>query len=320
MSKKKIGMFICALGITLECFTVAGCGIKETGTSSANMSSQETEVVRKTELPATENPLPTRNPMNVKENTLIFSCKTNEENTPKYDKRGGATCCDTFFVSDDVIFLDDSINQRILMYEKGKFVKSIDLEWNCDVKQMFFAKNENVLKVVYEDLSGEGSEYCSCDINIEDGRKTNDEKIEKGLIEYYYREDGKLMLSFLQEKATSKWKKIIKVLEKIEKGDWSFYTVFSNVEEDEYLFGYELGETKNGVTSCKRSMIRLENEQIVSYAVLPEEVVCTDEKRVKFINGNIYALVEAEDKIEIYVLAEKKISDNKVEFSERIVG
>lgn len=235
-------MLICALGITVECFMAAGCGVKDMGTSSANAHSQETEVVRKTELPATKNPLPTRNPMNVKENTLIFSCKTNEENTPGYDKRGGATCCDTFFVSDDVIFLDDSINQRILMYEKGKFVKSIDLEWNRDVKQMFYVKDENVLKFVYEDLSGDGSQYYTCDINIEDGRIINDEKIKDSdnLIHYYYREDGKLMTTYFGGKATPQLKKIYEILKNFQKGDKDYSKVFSNVDGKETMFGYEL--------------------------------------------------------------------------------
>lgn len=59
---------------------------------------------------------------------------------------------------------------------------------------------------------------------------------------------------------------------------------------------------------------------MVSYAVPHETTAIIDEKSIKFINGTIYELSETKDKIEIYALAEKKISDNKVEFSERIVG
>lgn len=341
MSKKKIGMLICALGITLGCFTVTGCEIKEVNESSGNTEPQKTEVVQKTELPATENPLstreavqktelpatanpvPSRNPMNVKENTLIFSCKPDQENTPEYDPRGGAEFRDTFFVSDDVIFLDDTLKQRILMYKKGKFVKSIDLEWNRDVKQMFYAKDENVLKVVYIDLSNR-SQPCTCDILIEDGRIINDEKIEDSEY-YFYREDGKLMTDYYDGKAALQLKKVYKILRNFKKDCVGYSQVFSSVDEKETMFGYELMPAKKNDTLnydtvyFKRTILRFEGEQMVSYAVPHETTAFIDEKSIKFINGTIYELLETEDKIEIYALAEKKISDHKVEFSEKTV-
>ena len=52
-----------------------------------------------------------------------------------------------------VCFLDDTVNQRILIYKNGKYEKSISLEWNYDVKRMYYSATDHILKTVYEDLS-----------------------------------------------------------------------------------------------------------------------------------------------------------------------
>lgn len=62
---------------------------------------------------------------------------------------------DAFFVSGDRIFLDDTVNNRIMIYRGQNFERSIPLSPEMDVKLLFYSNKDDVLKMVYWDRFNE---------------------------------------------------------------------------------------------------------------------------------------------------------------------
>ena len=311
---------------------VTSCGTKETINNKTeeegkNIVQQTEEPAQVTETPVhtTETPVQaTRNPIQVTENTLIFSCKTNKKNTPGYQNIE-TVCPDSFYVSDDMILLDDTVNKRILVYEKGEFLKSIELDWNYDILDLFYLKEDHIIKTVYTDYNADTAAYYTLDINMEDGSKTNEEKIGDGehvLLHFYFREDGKLITDHLHDPANEEHEKLFKKKNKLLSKDFTSTICFKNADENELVLNcsklYPIGEK----LGKQEVILRSESGQFVTFAV-PEQY----EKRslsqgfgyIKYINGNIYQLSVSEDKIEIYILAEEDIKKNDIRYLERVV-
>ncbi|MDE7352387.1 MAG: hypothetical protein K2O06_04975 [Acetatifactor sp.] len=62
---------------------------------------------------------------------------------------------DAFFVSGERIFLDDTVNNRIMIYRGQNFERSIPLSPEMDVKLLFYSNKDDVLKMVYWDRFNE---------------------------------------------------------------------------------------------------------------------------------------------------------------------
>lgn len=301
-----------------------GCGTRET-LSSNKVEEESREVVKETKEPMQETKdliQETKNPIQVKENTLIFSCKTNKENTPGYQEVE-SVCSDTFYVSDDKILLDDTLNKRILVYENGEYVKSIELDWNCDVKQMFYSKEDDVIKIVYENLAyTEGPVYYTLDIKMEDGSKANEEKIgdsEHVLLQSYFREDGKLMTTYLDDADNEGHEKIYKEVDKLLSKDFEAEICFANEEENELvLICSKLYSIDEGLGE-KEIVLRSENGKFVTFAVPQKHREGLDQGHIKYIDGNIFELAVTEDKIEIYILAEEDTTKSDIRYLERVI-
>lgn len=93
----------------------------------------------------------------IEENTLVYSFPVNEENAAGYDPANEheEIAPDAFYVSGDTIFVDDTVNHQIIIYDKGVYRKSIPLATNMNVMLMFYDALSDTLKMVYEDLFGE---------------------------------------------------------------------------------------------------------------------------------------------------------------------
>ena len=307
----------------LMIFIVTGCGTKETVSSSKEKTEstrnvQETkEPIQKTKSPTQE----TNNPIQVKENTLVFSCKTNKKNTPGYQKIESVSS-DTFFVSGNTILLDDTLNHRILVYENDKYVKEIALDWNYDVKQMFYSKADDMIKMVYEDLNYDiGPVYSTLDIKLEDGSKTNEKNIgdaEHVLLDFYFREDGKLMTVYFDDEDDKEQGKLYKKMEKLLSKDFMGEICAISADEKDMVFESSKIIHIREVDGVEETVLRSVNGEFVRYAVPEESIKGLDARYIKCINGNIYEMAISEDKIEIYILAEKAITKSGVKCMKRM--
>ena len=92
---------------------------------------------------------------NIGNNVLIYSIELNQdgENSPSYlaSNEHEPLGPDTFFVSDNMLFIDDTINCRIMVYENGTYAFSIPLSWNRNVEQLYYDSDSDILKIIYKD-------------------------------------------------------------------------------------------------------------------------------------------------------------------------
>ena len=211
MRKKKLRYLVALLCMGLF---VTGCGTKDEG-GQATTSKIEKEVV-------TEKPKETIAPLNVKKNTLVFSCKTNEKNTPGYQK-GEDISCTTFYVYGDMLFLVDSVNKRILLYENGNFKKEFPIGIGCDVVQMYYDKEKNILKTINEDLDERSYViYKACEIDLETGEV---KELDNCSVDTIFSEDGKLTKTVINQEEAEKV--ALKTVQKLKKGDEDSASIIS---------------------------------------------------------------------------------------------
>lgn len=136
----------------------------------------------------------------------IFEIQTNQENTPGYSPANEGECVtsDTFFIEGTHLFLDDSVNHRILEYNKNTLFRIIDLPWNVDVKNIFYNSEEKKIKIVYVDLSKTNAEYYHFrvldyqSLNILDDKELSNNK--KIITEICFSKQGEIQCSYLDGK------------------------------------------------------------------------------------------------------------------------
>jgi hypothetical protein len=141
--------------------------------------------------------------VNKDEPVCVFELQTNQKNTPGYSPANEGECVtsDTFFIEGNCLFLDDSVNHRILEYNKNTLFRIIDLPWNVDVKNIFYNSEEKKIKLVYVDLSKTNAEYYhfrvldyqSLNILV-DKELSNDKKI---ITEICFSKQGEIQCSYL---------------------------------------------------------------------------------------------------------------------------
>ena len=192
---------------------VAGCGTKDEKEQTTGR--MEKEVV-------SEKPKQTIAPLNVKANTLVFSCKTNEKNTPGYQQVEDMSCA-TFYVYGDMVFLVDSVNKRILLYENGTFKKEFPIGIGCDVVQMYYDNENNILKTINQDLDERSYViYKACEMDLETGEVKEKDSCPVGVI---FSEDGKLTKTEINPEEAEKV--ALKTVQKLKKGDEDSASIIS---------------------------------------------------------------------------------------------
>lgn len=142
---------------------------------------------------------------NYKENTqnnknnLIYSFPYNEKNTE--------TRPDAFCISGNSLFIDDNLDNRIIVYDKGIYKKEIKLQSGMDVKLLYYDSQNDNLKMVYEDLSRRDDR----DLYMASACVLKDSKAKKGDIIcknnemplfYCFDVDGNLVTQYPEEPGT----------------------------------------------------------------------------------------------------------------------
>ncbi len=217
---------------------------------------------------------------------------------------------DCFFVSGDYLFLDDTVGNRILVYKDFAYDHEIPLSENQDVQDMFYDAEKNVLKTVYENRNyTDATHYFYMEISVDDGNITTDKELsnaDKVLLEYYFDVSGNLNTDYDGDKSTEEEVSFFKILNKIFPSSVGWEYCYRNPDTGTSI--YSIYDNVDG--NDRTSIVRVENGKATKYAVPMYWFV--DGGSLKKIDGILYELVRSEDKIEIYMLAEKDFSKNKL--------
>ena len=311
--------------ILTTCFIVSiamatACGAESKDTAKPEKTEKD---VQKT-VEATIEPEKTVEPMKVKKNTLLYSWKTGKKNTPGYEDKDEKIQPDCFYLSGERVFLDDTVNQRILIYKNGEYEKSISLEWNYDVKRMYYSATDHILKTVYEDLSySEGPVYGTADYNVDDGTIVSEKQISdaKNILEdFYFRKNGELDTFYLNGEEDKVDMRNYGELKRLFSKD-DFYESFSyDKEADKMDILCSKFHSKNNQMIEEEWITRIEKGKGTTYAVPEPHKNALEVGALARINENLYQLAVEKDKVSIYVLQEKKLNGNKVEMYTRYVN
>lgn len=142
-------------------------------------------------------------------NALLYSFPVNTEDSVGFipANEHEKIAPDAFFVSGDRIFLDDTVNNRIMIYKGQSFEKSIPLAAEMDVKLMFYSSEDDVLKMVYWDRFNENGSHLyltsvsvSSDEAVPVGQELSDSS--RVLLEYSFDSKGNLITEYLSDGET----------------------------------------------------------------------------------------------------------------------
>lgn len=299
-------------GVLMCAAILGGCGTSnnDASVSSQKTATMETETI---EVSTIDDAQKTEEPVEVTENTLYFSCNTNEKNTPgcvpANEAEGEGIDC--FFVSEEYLFLDDTVGNRILVYKDFTYDHEIPLSENQDVQDMFYDSDDNVLKTIYENKNNtDSTHYYYMEISVEDSSITADKELSDAqniLLDFYFDAAGNLNTHFKGDESTEEKLSIYSKIKEILPNNYECECCYENIDTGESI--YSVFDDKNG--RDRSSILLFENEEIAKYAVPQEYLVV--QSRLKKMGGNLYELVPEEDKIEIYMLAEKDLLKHKLE-------
>lgn len=142
-------------------------------------------------------------------NTLLYSFPVNTEDSAGFipANEHEKIVPDAFFVSGDRIFLDDTANNRIIIYRGQNFEKSIPLSPEMDVKLLFYSSEDDVLKMVYWDRFNEnGSHFYLTSVSVSSGETVPaGQELSDGsriLLEYSFDSTGNLLTEYLSGEGT----------------------------------------------------------------------------------------------------------------------
>ena len=136
-------------------------------------------------------------PVNTEDSVGFISANEHEKIAP-----------DAFYVSGDRIFLDDTVNNRILIYRRQSIEKSIPLSPEMDVKLLFYSSKDDILKMVYWDRFNEnGSHFYLTSVSVSSGetvstgRELSDSS--RILLQYSFDSMGNLLTEYFSGEETS---------------------------------------------------------------------------------------------------------------------
>lgn len=139
------------------------------------------------------------------ENVLMYFYDVNQEDMVGFiaANEHEQVAPDTFFVTDKYLFIDDTVNNRIMIYDDNKFIMSIPLQPQMDVKAMYYNEDNDNLQIIYLDRFNEhGSHYfytsmALCESEVPIGKEVSNES--HVLLEYGFDEKGNFYSEYLSK-------------------------------------------------------------------------------------------------------------------------
>lgn len=315
--KRRTFLLIVFLGISV--LTVGGCRQNRASSDSGRQVQLQEEAAEDKETVTDKETIPDEETVTgvdgqAQENKEIFRTAVNKGNdTLWYSTKGGFDVTDTFFVSGDLLFLDNGISEdgmgdgvsdrRIFVYRDGALERRIPIPWNIDVKLLYYDAQGQALKAVYETVGDNGAVHtCLGGIDMETGEVTKQEEL-KDILGYAFDTSGNLLANYLGERENE-----TVLVEEYEKKN----AQEEPVEGRRTLAGTDGAHTVN--MYCERQeddrrlseYITIENEGTAQAYAIPEGAQPLQCGSVQMAgDGTVYQMDVSEDGVVIYQLAQK---------------
>lgn len=247
-------------------------------------------------------------------NSVFFTCGLNGEEEPGFipSNEGEQITSDTFCVWNNYIFLDDTTGTRILMYEDGKYVKELKLEWYQDVQTMYYSDENGTLSMVYQNLDKTDATYyylMTMDImngNVKENRQISSSK--KILLDYRFDEKGELQTNYLREESNDEESEVI--LGETLGEDYECEECFSDEENISVTICTKFDEKEDTVEEC---IVVSDDGKPESYIVPENHEYGLASNTIQMVGGNVYQMVVNRDEFTIYKLTQESIEDDNIE-------
>lgn len=256
-------------------------------------------------------------------NILKYSYLINSDNAPSFipANEHEEIGPDTFFVSEDIVFVDDTVNNRILVYNREDYFRSISLPWYMDITLMYYDIKEDVLKVVYEDRNDSYIKQYMVTMSAETGEMVSKvqelSNQDKRLLEYCFDSDGNLLTLYLNEDKNNE-KMMCNIdlsmldAENVSAGVYTENKTLTAIGNKAYNL-FSTFENEGANLLIKECIVITEEQKVISY-VTPEfhqGALNRGDFQVTS-NGIIYQMVADDKEIKIFQLSEKaSIQDEK---------
>jgi cell wall-associated NlpC family hydrolase len=303
---------IVKVGVTLSAFLVTVAMLTEMPaflSCSENSKEKVTETIVKKE----------KNLINVNktesENAVVFSCGVNGKNEPGFipANEGEEITADTFYVSGDTVFLDDTTGARILVYKHGKYNKTLKLEWNQNVVRMYYSPETDVLSMVYLDLNKTDASYyyfmqmkVSTEQILENKQLSDKNRV---LLEYYFDADGELQMEYLKEESTIEDDELEEELNDILDDSFEYEACYSDKKNTTTI----CSNYKEGTDEVNECIINSSADTPETYAIPEAHNSGLDAENIQVEDKKIYQMVANEEGITVYELKQKNIKNDTVE-------
>lgn len=264
----------------------------------------------------------------MEQSRLYFSCTVNDGVNPGFIPANECEeiSSDTFFVSGNTIFVDDTVNHRIIVYEDGNYSKEIPLEWNMDVKQMYYDPQNDLLKMVYLDLNADDATHLflteahTANGQLESALESEAEELsnaEKVLLEYCFDQDGNLLTQYLDENETADGISLVSEQQTYAFGGSDLSSRIFSVDKDtNQTAAIATSYVQQDNLSVARECILVQQVgEMVSFAVPKDHTNTLDRGCIQSADdGSIYQMNVDESGIQIFQLAERDIAELKEEY------
>lgn len=251
---------------------------------------------------------------------IVFTSGVNGKNEPGYDpaNEGEAIAVDTFFLSKDRVFLDDTVNNRILVYKSGSYEKRINLEFKRDVKKMYYDEGAGILKAVYENREKlDATHYYLMYIDVTKNRIISEREISNDkhiLLEYAFNSDGELETNYYEKDETYDEEEVQDYVDELNDEDVTVETGFAADEDKKIsICSVEDNEASN-VNEC---ILISKDGKVESYVVPDEHDQILTEADVQMQGENVYQLKIDENKVQIVQLTPMEITDDHLDYYSR---
>ncbi len=263
----------------------------------------------------------------VNDNTLIYSFAANQYESPGYlpANEHEPLGPDAFYISGDRIFIDDTVNNRILVYDNGMFTKEILFHWNMDVTLLFYDVETDTLKVVYDDRNDNNCTHLYLTtFSVSTGEKNGEDvelsNINKVLLEYCFDTEGNLVTTYMSD--TEKSNRLISpdlisnadiLLGNEQNNIGSLSSMVAGISDNNSYSLYS-GYSVLGNNSLLKQWITINNNGKATAFAVPETY--NDEFRRGYLQftetGSIYQMVADENGIRIYQLSQNPIESLEI--------
>ncbi len=251
---------------------------------------------------------------------IVFTSGVNGKNEPGYDpaNEGETITVDTFFLSNDRVFIDDTVNNRILIYKNGSYEKKINLEFKRDVKKMYYDEDAGILKAVYENREKlDATHYYLMYIDVTKNCIISEKEIsnEKNiLLEYAFNSDGELETNYYEKDETYDEEEVQDYVDELNDEDVTVETGFASDEDKKIsICSVEDNEASN-VNEC---ILISKDGKVESYVVPDEHKDVLTEADVQMIGENVYQLKVDESELQIVQLTAVEITNDCLDYYSR---